>query len=142
MNTPQSFWDLVERGPGCWLWLGGKRADGYGRFTMNGYRYYAHRLSYQMTAGEIPDGLGLDHLCRNTSCVNPTHLEPVTQKENVLRGMGIMAMEARQTHCIHGHEFTMDNIYTYSKQPSQRKCRICRRDRSVAYRERQKAALT
>ena len=86
---------------GCWVWVGSVDPAGYGkvyigeRATMR----YAHRVSYELFVGEIPPGLTVDHLCRNRSCVNPEHLEVVTLRENVLRGEGAGAINARKTHC-------------------------------------------
>lgn len=70
---------------GCWLWLGSIDRDGYGNAKTR-YGRAAHRLTYQAYVGDIPEGMQLDHLCRQRSCVNPYHLEPVTQQENILRG--------------------------------------------------------
>ena len=79
----ERFWMKVQKGAGCWQWIGGA-SEGYGQFTDNGRgkTHVAHRLSYELTVGPIPDGMQLDHQCRNTLCVNPAHLRPVTNKEN------------------------------------------------------------
>ena len=102
-----------EPNSGCWLWTGCLTTGGYGMLQLDGGRIpkYAHRLAYEHHVGLIPEGLQIDHLCRVRSCVNPSHLEPVTQRENGLRGESMAAQQARQTHCIHGHEFTQENTY-------------------------------
>ena len=119
---------------GCWLWKGNK-ANGYGKFKLNSKDLRAHRLAYLYWKGEIPEGLVLDHLCRNPACVNPNHLEPVTIKENLMRGFGACAIHARKTHCIHGHEFTPENTY-FDKIG--RHCRMCIKDKTRRYRLHQK----
>ena|SRR3990167_7686178 len=116
------FWQNVNITDSCWLWMSYKNEKGYGRFGVNYHHEYAHRISYFLTKGSIPKGLSIDHLCRNTSCVNPDHLEVVTQRINILRGESIFAKEARQTHCIHGHEFTLENTSNYG---GHRKCKKC-----------------
>jgi hypothetical protein len=80
----ERFWLKVHKGPGCWNWTGGGR-DGYGTFTERhkGKTHLAHRLSYELLVGQIPDGYLIDHRCRNTLCVNPAHLRPVTHKQNM-----------------------------------------------------------
>lgn len=127
----------------CVEWEGGKDRDGYGQIsaTVRGRRttLRAHRVSYEKHIGPIPVGLTLDHLCRNRGCVNPKHLEPVTNRENVLRGQGPAAVNARRTHCVHGHEFTPENTYTYVNESyphGRRVCRTCIFDRVRARRAR------
>ena len=125
----------IEKTSGCWLWTGSIDGVGYGRIW-NGIKMTgAHRVVYELLVGPIPDGLQLDHLCRVRHCVNPSHLEPVTCRENLLRGVGVSAKAARQTHCIHGHELTEENIYRWGKRPNARYCKICikiRNDRNTA----------
>lgn len=107
---------------GCWVWQGGTGSKGYGRFRWwPGKRTSAHQAVYEVWIGPIPDGLILDHLCRNPSCVNPAHLEPVTFAENVLRGNGACARNARKTHCPRGHEYD-------AHDGERRYCSTCRRE--------------
>lgn len=120
---------MIERIPyhSCWEWSGSiDPAYGYGRLSFGGRQWRAHRWVYEKLRGPIPAGLTLDHLCRNRTCVNPDHLEPVTNKVNVLRGVGITARRARQTDCVHGHPF--DSANTHLGQHGERICRICRRE--------------
>lgn len=125
------FMDKVAHEPnsGCWLWLGTTAGAGYGVFHLrrDGKRFskYAHRLSYEMNVGPIPEGLEIDHKCRVRTCLNPHHLEAVTHRENMLRGETIVALCSQKTHCVHGHEFTPENTaYTKSRK---RVCIECRR---------------
>lgn len=122
------FFAKVQRTETCWLWTGSKSPLGYGGFRVGGRAgrlVPAHRFAYELLVGPIPEGLFLDHLCRNPPCVNPAHLEPVTHAENVRRGVSPAAMRARQTHCKRGHEFTPENTIAV-KRNGKRKCRQCR----------------
>lgn len=120
-HNPVRYW---VRGDGCWEWLSNKTKakGGYGRISRGGKMVLAHRFMYERAKGPIPDGLTLDHLCRNRLCVNPGHLEPVTLRENALRGVGPTAINARKTHCIRGHRLNEKNTYT---KTGGRSCRAC-----------------
>lgn len=115
---------------GCWLWTGARLPAGYGLLgTPKGMSRLAHRISYEIFVGPIPAGLNIDHLCRNTSCVNPAHLEPVTQRENVARGDAGLATGARQrakVECPRGHAYDSEN--TYVSSAGKRHCKTCLRD--------------
>lgn len=121
------FWSNVEKTDTCWNWVGSTTPDGYGRAVVDGTRWWAHRYAYTTIIGEIPSGLVIDHLCRNRACCNPAHLEPVTHRENVLRGVGVTALNAVKTHCKRGHELTPENVYLAPSRPNERKCRECMR---------------
>lgn len=94
----------------CWLWTGNKTIGGYGLIRDGNRRRCAHRVLYELLVGPVPDDLVIDHLCRNRLCVNPAHLEPVTNRENILRGTSFQAINARKTHCQNGHEFNAENV--------------------------------
>lgn len=109
---------------GCWDWVGGHTTAGYGT-TWNGRgMVYAHRLLYERHKGPVPEGLHIDHLCRNRGCVNPDHLEAVPCKENIRRGDSPAAIARRTNRCGRGHEFTPEN--TYRRPNGGRMCRACR----------------
>ncbi|UVF62330.1 HNH endonuclease [Nitrososphaeria virus YSH_462411] len=118
------FMNMVDKTGNCWEWVGSKNWLGYGQFSFYGKTTATHRLSYQHYKGEIPDGMVLDHLCRVRHCINPEHLEVVTNKENILRGRGATANNSKKTHCKNGHEFNEENTY-YRKKG--RDCRECHR---------------
>lgn len=124
------FWSKVDKSETCWLWTAGRNLQGYGRFTELYGTRLAHRISWEMLVGPIPEWLELDHLCRTPACVRPSHLEPVTSRVNVLRGEGIPAKNAQKTHCKHNHKFTPENTYNPPGQPNSRMCRECARARS------------
>lgn len=117
---------MIERIPfsDCWWWTGHLNRDGYGRVWHSGKARNAHRVVFSALRGE-PSAENLDHLCRNRSCVNPAHLEPVTQRENKLRGIGIGAKNAQKTECKRGHPFTTEN--TRIRPNGARACRECHR---------------
>lgn len=132
--TPeQSFDAKAERSPdGCWLWTGYIDAKGYGVLGIGGKRLSkAHRFSYERFVGPIPAGKCLDHLCRVRHCVNPVHLEPVTNQENVIRGN---AARPPRVACVKGHAFSEQN--TYINQRGKRECRTCRAEAVKRYREK------
>lgn len=125
----QRFWNKVIKTGNCWIWTAHLNRGGYGQLKINYKTYSAHRISYTLFKDDIPKGLKLDHLCRNTACVNPEHLESVTQKENIRRGSHInKGIKNRQkTHCPKGHEYSGDNLYFDKKS---RGCRTCQRNRN------------
>lgn len=116
---------VTEDASGCWLWGGATMHNGYGQFRYRTRLIAAHRASYLMFVGPIPEGLDLDHLCRRRNCVNPAHLEPVTRRENLLRGDTITARNAAVTRCPRGHAYDALNTYV---RPNDRR-RVCRRAR-------------
>lgn len=103
----ERFWIKVNKTDDCWIWLAGVDEKGYGQFRFNGKTSKAHRVSYILTFGNIQDDLVIDHLCRNRKCVNPNHMDLVTQAENVRRGLaGKNNLQSMKTHCLRGHEFS------------------------------------
>lgn len=137
-SLEERFWNKVmpEPNSGCWLWDASTTPDGYGKFVVNGNLQPAHRFSYELNVGKIPEGLHLDHLCRVPQCVNPDHLEPVTRSENVRRGKCV-ALHVFKTHCPHGHEYAGDNLYV--NPDGRRICRTCKRESEHRRRERNRA---
>jgi len=119
---------------GCWLWTRGLTSHGYAEIWIDKKRYKVHRYMYEQKYGKIKAGLVCDHLCRVRRCINPDHIEPVTIRENVLRGIGIVPENAYKTHCINGHEFTDSNT-RLSK--GKRYCRAC----SAIYYQNNRAKL-
>jgi hypothetical protein len=140
----ERFWPKVDRSGGpdaCWPWLAAKNKarGGYGVVMgpVGQKLVYAHRATYALMVGEIPAGLDIDHLCRNRSCCNPAHLEPVTRKENAQRGL----KGRLKTHCVNGHEYTEENTERRSKD-GRRGCRTCHRKRSRDYTRRKRGWAT
>ena len=126
-----SFWAKVRVLKNeCWQWQGSKNQLGYGQFWGGGKLVSAHRFAYELLLGKIPPDRQLDHLCRNTSCVNPAHLEIVTGSENVKRGLLPNIMRQRQlnkTHCPQGHPYDEQNTYLRPDKLG-RECKACRKE--------------
>lgn len=119
----------------CWVWLAGLRSyepgKRYGSFRVNGRTVYSHKFSYETYRGKVPSGLVLDHLCRNTLCANPHHLEVVTNQKNILRGLGLAAQNASKTECPQGHRY--DKTNTLVAKNGRRYCRVCGRAQQRRY---------
>lgn len=129
------FWNKVDATGDCWEWTGGTNDAGYGLIRLEGRRNVTHRVSWRWLVGPIPDGLTLDHLCRNRRCVNPDHLEAVAMGTNILRGYGPTAKNARKRQCNLGHALNGENLIIH---PDGR--RDCRRCRLASQRRRRAAA--
>jgi hypothetical protein len=127
----------------CHIWQHHKTKGGYGRATdpkQPGRQEYAHRLAWEAANGQIPEGLEIDHLCRQRDCVNPAHLEPVTSRVNGLRGDAGLASGAQQrakTHCPKGHPYSGENLYVDAT--GRRHCKTCRREQLRKSRARRAA---
>lgn len=149
-EVERRFWARAERHSGVWWngteccrWQGVLDRKGYGRFTPSGQNATgAHRYSYILAHGAIPEGMHIDHLCRNHWCVNPQHLEAVTPRINILRGESLAARIHRSGHCKWGHEMTPENTYVPPSAPTTRMCRACTRRRHQERRARRGAATS
>lgn len=130
----------IEKDPasGCWLWTGTINRDGYGTFSHRSRHVLAHRLAYQRYKGAFPEGTITDHLCRVRNCVNPEHLEPVTNAENLKRGR---RWNSEKTHCPNGHEYSGDNLYIVGRYRKYRQCRKCHKIAAHKYYEKNKDKL-
>jgi hypothetical protein len=126
-----TFWQKVSVTTECWEWTGRLTRDGYGVHAGK----LAHRMAYKELIGAIPVGLELDHLCRNTRCVNPAHLEPVTGTENMRRAV------AARTHCPAGHEYNAENSVARTDSGT-RRCRACGNARALEYYHRKKEMVS
>jgi HNH endonuclease len=135
------FWNKVEKTATCWLWTGDVSTYGYAQFHLGSrakrITVKGHRLSYEMFLGPITEGMTLDHKCRVRRCVNPAHLEPVSARENVRRGLSIPAQNARKRVCQHGHPFNGLNT-KWRKNPPGRDCKACDAERQRRYRQMRK----
>lgn len=136
LTIEQRFWQKVEKTEDCWLWLasrwGGRGNCQYGAFRTEGTTEYAHRYSYRLHFGPIPEGLTIDHLCRVKLCVRPDHLEAVTGRLNTQRGSPHLV----KTHCPQGHPYEGGNLYVRPR--GSRECRECLRQKQQQIRDRAK----
>lgn len=131
----------IDPQTGCWAWTGAKVSTGYGSFRVKTKRHQlAHRFAYEQFRGPIPDGKMIDHLCRNRGCVNPAHLEPVTNQENCIRGTGPELTSNRhreKLYCVRGHPLFGENMRRDMK--GHRVCRECMRLHSRAFKAKKRA---
>jgi len=114
----------IDAATDCWVWRGKPKDTGYGQINIGGRVLNAHTMVYEMLVGPVPPGKELDHLCRVKLCVNPDHLEPVTHRENCLRGVGPSAKAAKATRCRKGHPYDEQNTY-WRPDGKGRGCRTC-----------------
>lgn len=135
------FWAQVNKqGPKsakigrCWVWTGSTNTTGYGQLWDGERLVVAHRWLWEQEHGPVPNKLELDHLCRRPVCVRPSHLEPVTHQENVLRGESFAAQNARKTRCLREHQLSGDNLYV--RTDGSRRCQTCQRAARQRYRAR------
>jgi hypothetical protein len=139
MTSARFFLAKIKEQPnGCWIWTGATGGHGVHVYGVYG-ETTAHKWSYEYFVGPVPDGLVVDHFfCENKMCVNPWHVEPTTQRENLLRSpITLNSINTAKTHCINGHEFTPENTYI-SPTNGQRVCRACKREWAARARKRKK----
>lgn len=123
---------ISPQGSGCWLWTAARNRDGYGKLAYEGRFVYAHRLTYELLAGQILPGLEIDHTCLVRACCNPAHMEVVSHRENTLRGNSIPARNGQKLYCPRGHEYTPANTMFETGKTGRlkRTCRTCKRERN------------
>lgn len=135
----QRLMSKVTKTDSCWLFNGNLNDRGYGRIRRNrGRLEFVQRVAYEIFIGSIPPDMEIDHLCRVRNCVNPSHLEAVSHKENIHRGNGLCAINRRKTQCYKGHKFDAENTYLPPK--GGRVCKACTREKDAKYRIRQRLA--
>ncbi len=139
LGLPERFWAMATisdtgHDTPCLVWTGYRNRDGYGRYSTSTASCYAHRVAFKALVGPVPGGLTVDHLCRVRNCVNPTHMEAVPHRTNLLRSDSASAVALRTNRCVNGHEFTSEN--TYIRQNGGRQCRACNRESARRYKAR------
>ena len=146
MNPYERFTNKIRisitrfyEGTPCWEWTATISPSGYGMFHYDGNMMPAHRFSYMYSKGKLNPQMDIDHLCRNRACTNPDHLQQVPHKENVLRGIGLAAINKRKTHCKRGHEFTPEN--TIKGRNNARHCRECHKIHVKKYEQSHKEQI-
>lgn len=127
---------IEDKSRGCWIWTASLNGGGYARLGVDGHIRVAHRVSYECFRCEIPDGMYLDHLCRDRRCINPYHLEPVTHSVNCIRGniganSPLAQKQKAKTHCPKGHEYTDENTYI-----NKNGARVCKKCSAISYRNK------
>ena len=127
-QTLHRFWDKVDFSKTCWIWTDVLNSKGYGMFGLGKKVYPAHRISYELLKGYIPEGYQIHHQCGNKACVNPEHLEPVTPSQNIRLGDSPPSRNAKKTHCPKGHSYSGENL-AYDNDGS-RVCKLCRKTRT------------
>ncbi len=149
-SLPVRFWEKVTiSDSGCWEWTAYRTPDGYGRYALMrpdgsyAVAVHTHRITYAALVGEIASGAQIDHLCRNRSCCNPSHLESVTQRVNIDRGENYIAINRAKTHCLRGHVLAGENLIIRKRTSGTcyRSCRECRDDGGRALYQAKKAAM-
>ena len=141
------LWAKINRsGPEeCWEWTGARISTGYGRIRINGRTASAHRTVYELFVKPIPDGLTIDHLCRNRACMNPRHMEPVSHKVNTLRGNTVGAVNQQKMTCPKGHTYDRESFngrYRDGTRKRRRYCSICIKETQKHWRARQRALMS
>lgn len=137
----QRFWTkAVFDDNGCLIWTGLTDARGYGRFRIGDKKHAAHRVAYELLVGLVPDGMELDHRCRTRRCINHHHLQPVTHRENVLRGHLGRFVRPKKTHCVHGHLYDPQNTRYYKGVIYCRTCKEIRQREKMSRQRAQSAA--
>ena len=125
-RLPERFWNKVQVAEsGCWEWMAFMDHNGYGKYRVDGATRFAHRIAYLQLHGPVPEGLELDHLCRNRACVRVSHLEAVTHRENALRGSATTHGRGAE-YCRPGRH-RLDSAGVYTLPNGQRQCRECKK---------------